>query len=289
MTERRTWRFSDGVLLMGLVALAIAATWSIWEDIFLGYALRDQEQSHILLAPFVALWLAWVRRGRTRYVRPRWTIAGAVVVAAGWMSAWYGLNSQHEIFWHFGALSMVVGAALTIAGMDLMRYFGPAVVALIFLLPIPGLIRQEISLPLQQITASVTQFLLEVFGQPVSRAGNVLTINGREVAVAEACNGMRMVAALVLVSYAFIFSVPMRQEVRLFILAISPLVAIVCNVIRLLPTTLLYGFAEPETADLFHDISGWVMLPIALAMLWGVFVVLRWIEVPIAPYAVVEE
>lgn len=289
MIERRSWKFTDGLLLAALIALAVGASWDIWTDIFIGYAMRDAEQSHIFLAPVVALWLGWVRRERLRKCRPHWTMLGPVVIGLGWLTSWYGFTSQFEFFWHFGALLMVGGAALTVTGVDLFKRFAPALIALLFLMPIPGMIRQEISLPLQTVTAEVTQFLMEVFGAPVARSGNVLTINGEEVAVAEACNGMRMVAALLLVSFAFVFSVPMRQEIRIFILAISPAVAIICNVIRLTPTVLLYGYASQDTADLFHDVSGWLMLPIALAILWGIFAVLRWIEIPLTPYAVAED
>ncbi len=288
MIERRSWRFSDGILLAGLVAMAAAATWSIWVEMF-SIGLREEEQSHILLAPAIAAWLVWVRRERLRFTRPKWTIVGPAVVALGWVSAWRGFHGEHEILRHLGALLMVGGAALTVLGIDFVRRFLPAAAALLFLLPIPARVRFQVALPLQEATAQITQFGMELFGAPVTRAGNVLSINGVEVAVAEACNGMRMVAALVLISYAFVFSIPMRMGVRLFILAISPLVAILCNVIRLTPTVLLYGYADEGVADAFHDVSGWVMLPIALGILWAIFGVLRWIEVPIAPYAVAEE
>lgn len=288
MNERRAWKFSDGVLLAGLLGLAVVATWSTWKDVFT-IALREEEQSHVLLAPLIAVWLAWVRRERLRYSRPKWTILGPIGVGVGWLLAWQGFNSDKEIFWHLGSLLIVVSAGLTVVGTGFARNFMPAVLALGFLLPIPGRIRQQIAIPLQQITADITQRVMELFGAPIVSHGNILTINGMDVAVAEACNGMRMVAALGLVSFAFVFSAPMRQSVRLFILAISPLVAIVCNVIRLVPTVLLYGYGDAEVADMFHDVSGWIMLLVALVMLWGVFGLLRWIEVPIAPYAVAEE
>ncbi|TVQ30753.1 MAG: exosortase/archaeosortase family protein [Phycisphaeraceae bacterium] len=288
MSERRSWKFSDGVLLAGLTALAVAATWSIWSDIF-GWAIQDEEQSHVLLAPAIAAWLVWVRRERLRYCKPRWTIWGPLLVAAGWLLAWQGFFGERMLFWHFGALLIVAGAALTVVGMNFVRNFMPAAFALLFLMPIPGMIRMRIALPLQEVTAKITHFCMELFGAPVAQHGNLLSINGVDVAVAEACNGMRMVAALALVSYAFVFSTPMRMSVRIFILAISPLVAIVCNVIRLVPTVLMYGYSDVETAEAFHDISGWAMLPIALAIVWGVFALLRWIEVPITPYQASEE
>ena len=288
MMERRAWRFSDGVLLAGLVGLAIVATWSTWVEVFT-VALRDEEQSHVLLAPLIAVWLAWVRRERLRYSRPKWTILGPAGVLAGWGLAWLGFQSDKEMFLHVGSLLIVISAGLTVVGVSFARNFMPAIVALLFLLPAPGRIRYRIAVPLQEVTADITHKIMELFGAPIVSHGNILTINGVDVAVAEACNGMRMVAALGLVSYAFVFSAPMRQSVRLFILAVSPLVAIVCNVVRLVPTVLLYGYGDPEVADMINDVSGWVMLLVALGILWGVFGLLRWIEVPITPYSVAEE
>src|SRR5256885_1613630 len=82
------------------------------------------------------------------------------------------------------------------------------------------------ALPLQELSARIVEFMMVLFGSPVQRAGNVLSINGHDVGIAEACNGMRMVAALGLVAFAFVFTVPMRTSVRLLILALSPLVAL---------------------------------------------------------------
>ena len=288
MIDRRAWRFTDGVLLVGLPALALAATWRTWADIF-SVALRDQEQSHVLLAPIVAGWLFWTRRARLRFAKPRWSLAGPCVIAAGWLSSDFGFSHGFLALEHLGAVMAVAGAAITILGVQFVLKFLPVFGALLFLIPVPGVIRQGVAGPLQEVTARVTGFGLELFGVPVARMGNVLTINGHDVAVAEACNGMRMVAALAIVTYAFVFSVPMRQSVRILLIGLSPAVAIVCNVLRLTPTVLLYGYADLNTADLFHDLSGWAMLFVALGILWATLGLLRWLEVPIAPYAIAEE
>jgi len=288
MIERRVWRFSDGVLLMSLVGVALLATRPVWLDIY-SIATRDPEQSHILLAPLVAGWLLWVRRGRLRMCRPRWSLAGPGLILIGWGSILFGFSQAWDVFEHFGALLIVLGAALTVLGVEFFVRFGAAIGALLFLMPVPGRIRLRIAEPLQEVSARVTHFGLELFSVPLERAGNVLIINGNEVAIAEACNGMRMVAALALVSYAFVFSVPMRNGVRIGILLVSPIIAIVCNVLRLTPTVLFYGYADLDMAETFHDLSGWAMLFVALGMLWGLLSTLRWLEVPVTPYAVVEE
>ena len=59
----------------------------------------------------------------------------------------------------------------------------------------------------------------------------------------------------------------------MLILGLSPLSALACNVLRLVPTVWLYGHVQPDAAEMFHDYSGWLMLPIAFGVvmlpIWG--------------------
>lgn len=287
-TLRRTWNFSAGLWLGVLSLVAIAATFDLWKDIF-SIGMRDEENSQLLLAPFVAAWLVWVRRERIRFARPEVSVTGPLVIMAGWISIRLGYDHGIIIAQHGGALLIVCGAALTMVGPRIVRLFLPAAIALLFILPVPGRIRQAVALPLQEHTAQITQYLLTAFSVPLERSGSVLNINGHEVAVAEACNGMRMVAALGLITFAFVFSVPMRQRIRVFFLIISPAIALLVNVIRLVPTVLLYGYAGTSVADAFHEVSGWVMLFVALGLLWATLGLLRWLEIAVSPHPIGEE
>lgn len=287
-TVRRAWSFSDGLWLGILVLVAVAASFQIWQTI-LTIGWQDPENSHLLLAPFVAAWLVWVRRERLRFVRPETSLAGPFVIGLGWISARVGYLNEIEIAEHGGAILLVFGAALTMLGPRVIRLYLSAAAALLFLLPVPGRVRQAVALPLQEHTAQITHYLLTAIGIPLERGGSVLTINGTEVAVAEACNGMRMVTALMLITFAFVFSVPMRQRIRLFFLILSPVIALLVNVIRLVPTVLLYGYASESVATTFHDISGWVMLFVALGILWAMLGLLRWLEIAVSPHPIGEE
>src|SRR4030095_16232039 len=133
-----------------------------------------------------------------------------------------------------------------------------------------------IAIPMQTATAQATQTAFDILGeQNVQRNGNQLIINGTVVNVAEACNGMRMVFTLILVSYAFAFGEPLRGYVRFLILAASPLSAIGCNVIRMIPTIWLFGNASTEVAEWFHNFAGWAMLGIAFLLLMGIIRLLK--------------
>jgi exosortase len=155
---------------------------------------------------------------------------------------------------------------------------------LIFLVPVPGRIRQQIALPLQTWTARTAQTGLEICGVETEVSGNTLSINGQPVTVAEACNGMRMVFPLLLVSYAFSFALPLRNSVRFLVLLASPLVAIFCNVLRTMPTIWLYGNASKTVADQFHAWSPWPMLLLSFLLLLAIIKALKWAMLPLTRF-----
>ena len=263
--------------------LAILATVDAWSDV-LHISLRDEESSHAFLVPIVVAWLVWVRRGRLRrcFVNPM--PAGPLLVLLGALLYCVGDRFLIQSFWHGGAVIVLLGGLITALGRDVLVQFLPAAVSLLFLVPIPGRVRQRIALPMETATAAVTQKVYETAGIPVEQSGNTLSINGNEVAIAEACNGLRMVAALTMVSYAFAFGTPLRWHARLIIIALSPVSAIICNVIRLVPTVWLYGYHPGPMAVWFHDLSGWVMLFVSFLILMGVIRLLQWALVPVNLY-----
>ena len=91
----------------------------------------------------------------------------------------------------------------------------------------------------------------------------------------------RPVFALTLVCYAFAFGNPLRTYARFLVLAASPVAAILCNVMRLIPTVYIYGNSPLSFADNFHSISGWIMLFVAFLLLLGLLRLLRWSLIPV--------
>jgi exosortase len=283
---RNGWTIWHVGALLVLTTLGVVCTYGAWHDIF-QRAWRDEEQSHILLVPIVAAWLVWVRRERFRRCKPTASFIGPALILLGWFFYSFGDLQNLDAISQGGAVLLVLGCALSVLGRDVVWEFLPALVVLAFMVPVPGRVRAPIAHSLETATAQVTQVLLEVLGTPIERSGNVLSIHGVPVTIAEACNGLRMVFALVLVSYAFSFGTPLRNYVRFLILAASPLSAIVCNVIRLVPTVWVYGNYSKETGQNFHDISGWLMLPIAFLLLMGIVRLLRWALVPVNRYTLI--
>jgi exosortase len=271
------WQF---LLASALVAVAWWVTAYAWRDMLL-IAMADAESSHVLLVPLVFVWLSWYRRERLSSLGygDRWT--GTFVVCVGWFLWSIGYRFQIQCFWHGGSVVLIVGAIVTALGSRILWGLLPAFGVLVFLVPVPGTGRELIALPLQRVTAQATQVMSEIVGMNVFRTGSLLHINGVDVAVAEACNGMRMVFTLFLACYVFAFVNPLRWQARLLVLLMSPVVAVTVNVLRLVPTVWMFGNASPEAAMKFHDVSGWAMLVIAFLGLTGLVSVLRWADIAV--------
>jgi exosortase len=278
------WTMWHGVLAVALALVGIAATWDAWADIG-EIAWKDPEYSHIFLVPLVAAWMLWVRRQRVRHCKPIGTILGPIIAAVGWWISYYGYYHQYQSLFHVGSVLVVLGCMVAVLGKHLIFRFFPAVAVLMFLVPVPGELRQDIAVPLQNWTARISTAMFDTIGvATIERSGNMLVVNGVPVTIAEQCNGVRGIFALVLVSYAFGFGLPLRNSVRFLILLASPLVTIGCNLLRILPTAWFYGYASPDFALKFHNAAGWAMVPLAFVILLGIIKVLRWAMLPVMRY-----
>jgi exosortase len=282
----RTDRWTPAHVIAAIImaAVGVAVTWPAWADIW-HIATTDEEADHVLLVPLVAAWMLWARRVRFRHCKPTFTLLGPIIVAFGWLMRSFGFYHGIQSFWHFGSVLVVLGCVVSVLGKHAIFRFIPVVMVLVFLVPVPGEIRLRVALPLQSWTAHIEQRLFEILGTDVVRSGNQLVYKGKTVNIIEKCNGLRMVFGLLLVSYAFSFSLPLRHSVRFLILLASPFAAIFCNLVRILPTVWVYGFASTRNADEFHLYSGWLMLLVALLLLLGIVRVLKWAMIPVMRYS----
>lgn len=283
------WHFP---LLVGLLSLGIWIARAQWIEIY-DYATKNPEYSHILLTLPVAALLVWVRRLRLRHFKVRQAWMGVLLVLAGLMVRSRGLEpGGPRVLEHAGSVIVAIGCVVAVLGRSALTRFFPAVLVLAFLIPVPDRIRQDLALNLQNWTAHITQAILSVFGVVTKVVGNTLEINGKQLQVAEACNGMRLVFPLVLITFVFAFSIPLRNGIRAVLLLASPLVALVCNVIRTVPTVWVHGqFPDGKSAfpDQFHTAAGWAMLPLAFVVLLVFIRLLRWAQLPIQRYTLASQ
>jgi len=263
-------RASIGTLLPLLGLGTVCVVWSYWVTLtdMSGRWAHDPQYSHGYLVPLFALVLLWLRRQqKPTELRPSWW--GAPLLALGILMRMGGDYYFSPWLDAMSLLPTMAGVWMMIGGIGAWRWSWPAIGFLIFMIPLPYRFSGELAGPLQRFATIVSTFLLQTVGVPALAEGNVILLTEVEIGVVEACSGLRMMVIFFALStaVALLLRRPLWERAVVVLSAVP--IALACNVIRITGTGLLHELVSSEVANaVFHDLAGWLMMPMALAMLW---------------------
>ena len=172
--------------------------------------------------------------------------------------------------------------AWTYGGWPLIQRAWPALVFLIFLLPLPPSVNNLISMPMQKLATIGSSFLLQLSGLWVISEGNIINIKTgkgfEKLEVATVCNGLSMLMSLAAVVIATISLIPLPLWKRLALLASVLPIALFSNVVRIVTTGWCYYlFGGEHSRKLAHDWAGFLMMPLALLLVFLEMSILSWL------------
>jgi len=265
--------------------LSALFAWCYWPTI-VGLSKEWQQNSDYSagqLVPLVALFLLWRDRKilGTCVLRPCWWGGVALIILAQ-AARFYGLLFMFESADRYSLVLTIGGLVLMVAGWQVVRRASWILLFLVLMIPFPGRVHNLISGPLQKMATSGSVFLLEVFLPRVSQQGNVVVLDeNTRIAVVEACSGLRMLTAFIIVA-AFVAYMVRRPRLQKGILLLSSVpVAVMCNILRILATAVLMLVVSADVAQkFFHDFAGFVMMPAAVLLMFGELRLMDWLIVP---------
>jgi len=254
-----------------LLAVTVWSYWPIMVKLFEEWQTND-DYSAGQLVPLVAIFLVWHDRKAlgSCLLRPSW-LWGIVLLMLAQAARAYGLLFMFESAERYSLVLTVAGLVLLVVGWKVLHRVKWILLFLFLMIPFPGRIHNLISGPLQRMATMGSVFLLEAFGVRVSQQGNVVTLNGNTpLAVAEACSGLRMLTAFIIVA-AFIACMVNRSRLQRAILLLSSIpVAVLCNIARISVTAVLMLLVNADVAQkFFHDFAGIVMMPAAVLLMFA--------------------
>ena len=237
----------------------------------------DDDFSHGFFVPLVSLYIAWERREailKLSYTPAWW---GVGVLAWAIVQAYIG-SLAAEIFLQRSAfLISIAGMLLMMGGTALVRTLLFPLLLLTFMIPIPEIIFNYITFPLQIFASQVAEFSLSLMGIPVVREGNILELASQKLSVAEACSGIRSLLTLSFLSLVYAYFFDKRVWMRWVLLAATVPIAILANSGRVTITGILSETDPQLAAGFFHNMEGLVISAIALLMLVAVHRGINWI------------
>lgn len=241
--------FWDGLTLM--------ARW--WER---------EEYSHGYMIPLVAAFLVYQRLNELpgAVQRGAWFGVGALVTGL----AGYFLGELSAIYTviQYAFLLSLLGVVLSCWGWGGIRVTWVAFVYLIFMIPLPNFIYNNLSSELQLWSSEIGVAVIRLFGISVYLEGNVIDLGNYKLQVVEACSGLRYLFPLMSFGFliAYLYRGPFWQRAVLFLSTIP--ITVLMNSFRIGVIGVTVDRWGIEMAEGFlHDFEGWVVFMACLAVL----------------------
>lgn len=259
-------RFAAGAVLICLLTVAVYYQ-------VLGKLVTDwwniPDFSHGFLVPPFAAYLVWEKRAILRRMKavPSWS--GIAVVALGLVVLLLGVYGSELFLSRISLVILLAGVVLCFGGRQFLKELRFALLVLLLAIPLPTILFNQITFPLQILASKLASGLLPFFGVPVLREGNVIELPMMKLEVAEACSGIRSLMSLftLAIFYGYFLEKSVWRRTALALASIP--IAIAANAVRILGAGLCVQYWDPDKAmGFFHEFSGWVIFLVSLACLY---------------------
>ena len=251
----------QGLLLVAVLAALYAPVLNLL--VYQWY--HDADYSHGFLVPLLSAYLIWQRRDKLRQVARRPSLLGIVIVCLSIGLLFLGSLGAELFLARISLLGTICGLIVYFCGVPILRAMAFPIAFLLFAIPLPVILYNEIVFPLQFVASAFATRTLEALNLfPIMREGNVLILPGMQLEVVEACSGIRSLMSLLALAAGYGYLVERSIPVRwLLIVAMVPL-AIVSNGTRVMITAVMANYIGPQAAEGFmHEFSGWVIFVVA--------------------------
>ncbi len=248
-----------GALLAASYAPILAALVHQWD--------ADPDMSHGFFVPVISAFMIWQRRHELMEIKPRPDWRGLGLVLYGTAQLYLATLGAELFLARTAFVITIFGVVWMLGGLHMLRKIFFPLFLLFFMVPIPAVIYNRITFPLQLLASRLAGDALSVMGLPVLREGNILELPEQRLSVVEACSGIRSLLTLTFLSLVFGHFFERKIWIRVALFLSTVPIAIVANASRVTITGLITEW-KPELAEgFFHTAQGWVIFMVSLFIL----------------------
>jgi exosortase len=228
---------------------------------------NDEDMGHGFFVPLISAFIIWQNREELLAIKPKPNLWGLVVVILGGAQLVAATLGVELFLTHTAVVVTLIGVIWLLRGNQTLRVLAFPLFLLFFMVPIPAIIYNRITFPLQLIASRLAAGALDLLGIPVLRDGNILELPHQTLSVVEACSGIRSLLSLTFLSLVYGYFFEKRIWVRVVLFFATVPIAIIANGSRVAFTGIMTQI-KPELAEgFFHESTGWVIFIVALIIL----------------------
>ena len=274
------WNSKRQLVLGSLAILAVLVAVSFkrsFMDIYHNWQLPESLYSHAMLIPPISLFFVWRSRAlmaKAPVTSSRW---GYPVLALGCAMLLLGDFLGFMTFVHLALLPVLTGLSLLFLGRAQTALMWFPLAFLFFMIPMPYSITSGISFQSKMLATESAVMLGKVLTLHMVQDGSYVYLGSEDrLLVGDVCGGMRSLVALLAFGALMAYVSKTRLWAKLLILAVSPAIAVLANVVRIFFLCVVgYVWGSDAATGLVHDVSGIGIFAVAFVLLFTVEAILR--------------
>jgi exosortase len=230
---------------------------------------HDPNFSHGFFVPAFSLFILWQDRAHLAALPRRPSSWGLLITALALVVLIVGSLGAELFLSRVSFVIVIAGLIVFFLGWRFFRAVLFPWAFLLLMIPIPAILFNQITFPLQILASKAAATILPVLGVPVLREGNVINLPAMPLEVAQACSGIRSLLSLGTLAIIYGYLMESRNWLRTVLALASIPIAVVANGMRIVGTGLLVQYWDPDKAEgFFHAFSGWLIFVVSLGLLF---------------------
>ncbi len=256
----------------------VALYWPVLRDLVYDWV-HIPDYSHGFLIPAISLYIAYERLNKNDIIPSPRHSTGLIVLVAGITMLILGRLAHEFFIMRFSLILVLVGVIDYLLGRGYTKTLFFPITYLFFMIPLPSILLQKVTFPLQLLVTELSAQSLKAIGIPLLKEGNIIYLSSTVLEVADACSGIRSLIALLAIGVIVAFYVHKNPVVRSVLIICCIPIAILANAIRVILSGVLANLYGPQVVEGFlHSFAGMVTFMVAMVLLAVVSFMLKLVE-----------
>lgn len=263
-------------LVIITISLILYIYWPVITYLF-SQLYNSEDYNFGLLLPLVSGYIVFLKWNDIKECtwQPSWW--GLLIIVIG-MGLFFLGQMAADLFVPRLSLIIVIGGIIWLmGGWQVFRHFTFPLLLMFLMIPLPGFVIRQTTIPLQMVSSKLAAFFLQSLGVPLIRHGNIIDLGVRQLQVVEACSGLRYILALLSLGVIFCFFYQ-RQLWKAFLILLMVIpAAILANALRVAGM----GLYPALQKGFLHNLTGWLIFVFCFICLFFFNKVLNIISPPV--------
>ena len=260
--QRITWLYVP--IILGLIVVLYA---KVVPDLASDWW-TDPAASYGMLIPPTALVIVYLRRDFLLAIPSAPAMRGLWLVTLGCLLLILGGLAGEFYLARISLVILLAGITWAFWGWRRFREMLFPFILLATMVPLPVLVYNLISAPLQLVASGLATDLAQLLGVSIYRDGNIIHLANTSLGVAEACSGLQSLSAMVVASLLIGYLDGTTVFKRICLVLFSVPLAIAMNVLRVTGTAIIADYRVELAMGFYHLFTGWLTFLVGFSLLW---------------------